>query len=55
MKKYDVCYVDGHDLKYKLFRAEAEDPDDAVHKMRESYSEIGDFDHLICDVIEVKE
>lgn len=51
MNKYTVCYVDGHDMKYKTFTTEAEGIDDAVEKMRATYSQIGDFEHMITDII----
>ena len=55
MSKYTVCYVDGHDLKYHTFTTEAEGFDDAIKKLREFTSVLGDFDHMICDVYEGEE
>lgn len=52
MSKYTVCYVDGHDMKYHTFTTEAEGFDDAIAKLREFTSVLGDFDHMICDVFE---
>lgn len=51
--KYKISYIDGHDLKYKLFETVAEDPEEAIQKLRKSYE--ADFDHQIIDVVEVKE
>ena len=52
MSKYTVCYVDGHDLKYKTFETEADSINDAIANLRESTADWGDFDHMICDVFE---
>ena len=53
MKKFRIDYIDGHDLKYKTFDTEAENPDDAVSNLWKSYSN-GDFDHTIIGILEVR-
>ena len=50
--KYKVAYIDGHDMKYKIFETTAETKEDAVRKLRDSYD--ADFDHQIIEVYEVK-
>ena len=52
MKHYTVCYVDGHDMKYKTFDVEADSTEKAIAAMNEHYRGIGDFEHLITDVLE---
>ena len=52
MKHYTVCYVDGHDMKYKTFETEAENIDMAVAAMIDHYKGLGDFEHIVTDVIE---
>lgn len=51
MNKYTVCYVDGHNLKYKTFETEAENINQAIENMEKQYEGKGDFDHLICDIL----
>lgn len=51
--KYQVAYIDGHDLKYKIFTTTAKSPEDTVQKLRESYE--ADFDHQIIEVSEVQQ
>lgn len=45
---YRVCFIDGHDLKYKTFTCEAENRVDAIHKMHEMFG--ANFDHQIANV-----
>ena len=51
--KYKVAYIDGHDLKYKTFSTTADNKEEAIRKMRDSYE--ADFDHQIIEVYEEKE
>lgn len=51
MKKFKINYIDGHDLRFKSFETVAEDRDQAIRNLRESYVD-GDFDHQIESVIE---
>jgi len=48
--KYRICYIDGHDLRYKTFVTEAENREAAIKNLRDLYS-TGDFDHQIASVI----
>ena len=51
MKHFKINYIDGHDLRFKSFETDAEDRDQAIRNLRESYIN-GDFDHQIESVIE---
>ncbi len=51
MKRFKINYIDGHDLRFKSFETDAEDRDQAIRNLRESYVD-GDFDHQIESVIE---
>ena len=51
MKRFKINYIDGHDLRFKSFVTDAEDRDQAIRNLRESYVN-GDFDHQIESVIE---
>ncbi len=51
MKEYRIAYIDGHDLKYKIFRTQASSREDALGKLWDSYE--SDFDHQIISVEEV--
>lgn len=51
MKRFKINYIDGHDLRFKSFETDAEDRDQAIKNLRESYVN-GDFDHQIESVIE---
>ena len=51
MKHFKINYIDGHDLRFKSFVTDAEDRDQAIRNLRESYVN-GDFDHQIESVIE---
>lgn len=53
MPKWTIQYIDGHDLKYKVFTTEAKDPEDAQVKLWESYE--SDFDHQIIQIYQVEE
>ena len=45
---YKVCFIDGHDLKYKTFTCWAEGRKQAIEKMFNTYGP--DFDHQVKDV-----
>ena len=45
---YRVCFIDGHDLKYKTFTCEALNRKDAISKMMDLFGP--NFDHQIADV-----
>ena len=45
---YKVCFIDGHDLKYKTFTCWAETREQAVEKMFNNYGPA--FDHQVKDV-----
>lgn len=47
---YKVSYINGNSLKYEKFVVEAEDPEQAIQKLWDSFS--ADFDHQIIDVTE---
>ena len=51
MKHYKINYIDGHDLRFKTFETDAEDRDQAIRNLRDSYVDV-DFDHQIGSVIE---
>lgn len=51
MKHFKINYIDGHDLRFKSFETDAENRDQAIRNLRESYT--SDFDHQIESVIEV--
>ena len=51
MKRFKINYIDGHDLRFKSFETDAEDRDQAIRNLRESYVN-GAFDHQIESVIE---
>ena len=51
MKRFKINYIDGHDLRFKSFVTDAEDRDQAIRNLRESYVN-GDFAHQIESVIE---
>lgn len=52
--RFFVRYIDGHDLKYKIFDTVATDQKEAISNLWNSYAHLGDFDHQIIDVIEFK-
>lgn len=45
---YKVCFIDGYDLKWKVFTCEAQNRVEAISKMREMFG--ANFDHQIADV-----
>lgn len=50
---YKVCFIDGHDLKWKVFTCQAQNRSEAISKMREMFG--ANFDHQIADVFLVKD
>lgn len=46
---YEISYIDGHDLRYKVFATEASSAADAINNLWDSYQD-GDFDHQIISV-----
>lgn len=49
---YEIRYIDGETLKYRKYQTFAENEDDAIKKLKESYS-WGDFDHHIISVTHI--
>ena len=49
---YKVCFIDGHDLKWKVFTCQAQNRVEAISKMREMFG--ANFDHHIEDVFRVE-
>ena len=45
---YKVCFIDGHDLKYKTFTCDARNRKEAIGKMFDLFGP--SFDHQIKDV-----
>lgn len=52
MKKFEIAYIDGHDLKYKTFTTTAQDEENALKNLWNNYKS-GDFDHQIINVKEI--
>ena len=50
---YKVCFIDGHDLKYKVFTCEALDEKDAISKTFNRYGD--NFDHQIIEVYRMED
>lgn len=50
---YKVCFIDGHDLKYKTFTCTAENRKEAVSKMLDLFGR--NFDHRIADVFRLED
>ena len=50
---YKVCFIDGHDLKYKTFTCTAENRKDAISKMLDLFGR--NFDHRIADVFRLED
>ena len=48
---YEIRYIDGHDMRYKVFTTKASCPDWAINNLWDSYPG-GDFDHQIISVTE---
>ena len=51
-ESYKVCFIDGHDLKYKVFTCEARSREEAIEKMMDVYGP--NFDHHIEDVFRME-
>ena len=49
---YKVCFIDGHDLKWKVFTCEAQNRAEAISKMREMFG--ANFEHRIAEVFRVE-
>lgn len=52
MKKYAIAYVDGFDLRFKIYVTNAENEDDAVDALYKAHSD-GDFDHQIIEIKDI--
>lgn len=50
---YKVCFIDGHDLKYKTFTCNAENRKEAISKMLDLFGR--NFDHRIADVFRLED
>jgi len=50
-RRFTVNYIDGHDLRYKSFETCARTESEAIEKLWDSYSELGDFNHQIAGII----
>lgn len=48
--RFKICFIDGHDLKYKVFRTEARSEDDAMDRFNERYG--ANFDHQFISIEE---
>lgn len=48
--KYKICFIDGHDLKYKVFKTEAKSEEDAMDRFNERYG--AEFDHQFISIEE---
>lgn len=52
VEAYQVCFVDGHDMKYKTFKCEANSCKEAIEKMMDAYG--ANFDHQVKDVYKLE-
>ena len=52
VKNYRVQYIDGFDLKYKVYETYAKDADEAVSLLYKFHAPV-DFDHQILEVTEI--
>lgn len=52
-RTYQVFFIDGHDLKYKVFTCEALDEKDAISKMFDKHGR--NFDHQIVNVCRMED
>ena len=50
---YKVCFIDGHDLKWKVFTCQAQNRVEAISKMREMFG--ANFEHRIAEVFRVED
>lgn len=50
---YKVCFIDGHDLKWKVFTCQAQNRVEAISKMREMFGP--NFEHRIADVFRAED
>lgn len=50
---FRIAYIDGYDMKYKTFETEAESKEKALDRLWGKYKDMGDFDHQICEVVEI--
>lgn len=50
---YKVCFIDGHDLKWKVFTCEAQNRVEAISKMRETFG--ANFEHRVGEVFRVED
>ena len=50
---YKVCFIDGHDLKYKTFTCYAQNRVEAISRMREMFGV--NFEHRIAEVFRVND
>ena len=50
---YKVCFIDGHDLKWKVFTCEAKNRVEAISKMHEIFG--ANFEHRIAEVFRVQD
>ena len=50
---YKVCFIDGHDLKWKVFTCQAQNRVEAISKMREMFG--ANFDHQITDIFRAED
>lgn len=48
--RFKICFIDGHDLKYKVFKTEARSEDDAMERFNERYG--ANFDHQFISIEE---
>ena len=50
---YKVCFIDGYDLKWKVFTCQAQNRVEAINMTRELFG--ANFDHQITDVFRVED
>ncbi len=50
MKKYTVCFIDGHSLKYKAVTVTANNKKAAVDLVFEMFGK--NFEHILAEVVE---
>ena len=53
--RFRICYIDGFDMKYKTFETEAENKEEAIHRLWTEHIPEGDFDHQIGEITEFME
>ena len=54
MNNYRINYIDGHDMRYKSFETVAENTDEALLNLWDTYKPF-DFDHQVVEIIKLKE